>query len=302
MKATLISYPAGMSGDFLSFLIHKDPKFYSIDKILVSKQNRWLFPNLLHPIKSESLPIEAKNWHSSKPWPLNEELLDILHKKYGDKNILLPTHWYNEISPDMTNGLFDQGIRFYTDSLKTLKIVYAMFWIKSHAIANNAWPLRLQEIKEMIDSDHPRKDMLMELLDSYHSWKFQAIRYNMLDNGRLDLLTYMKQHFHRIYKPVNINRIHQKNYTFIELDNLIYNDFSGLEILENYFDVNIDRNIVKEYTNNNLTMLNEQLKVSVDSDEFSDNDRYFELIKNTVSKIIIDRPYQFDYYEGEYQR
>lgn len=298
MKAILVSYLAGMSGDFLSYMIHRDPKFYPITDSLIpagiktTEQNMWIFPNLLKP-----LGLEAKIYPHAT-WAVDQTSLNMLHEIYGDKTILLPSHWYGRIRPETTNGLFDQAIRLYVNDRKILKICYAMWWIKSHTIANGIWPHRQEEIEEMLANNHPNKELLLSILDSYDNWKFISIKFNLLNNGQLDLSTYVRKYFDEVYIKCNhTNR--KKNYFIVDVDNLIYGDLSNLSRIEEYLDVNIDRDIVKKYTQDNYQMLEQHLGISVNSREFDHDETYFDAILNYAKEIIDARPNQFDYYRGK---
>lgn len=299
MKATLVSYLAGMSGDFISFLIHQDPKFYSIQddiipqNIRTTQHNMWRFPNLLFPIG-----LEAKIYPNNRAWSVNDESLKILHQLYGEKQILLPSHWYGAINQATTNGLFDSGIRLLVKNRKILKICYALWWIKSHTIANEIWPHRQEEIDEMLKNNHPRKDLLLQILDSYHNWKFMSIRFNLLKDGQFDIHTYIRRYFNEVYSMANHARI-TNNYLVVELDNLIYGNLENLGILENHFDVNIDRAAVNNYTNTNYQLIEKYLGFAVDSEKFDDDEQYFNAIINYARDIIDARPNQFDYYIGK---
>jgi hypothetical protein len=299
MKATLVSYLAGMSGDFLSFLIHRDPKFYSIaddiipNNIKITEHNMWRFPNLLYPIG-----LEAKIYPNNRNWAVNHDSLGKLHEIYGDKEILLPSHWYGYINQYTTNGLFDRGVRLMVRDRHILKICYALWWIKSHTIANEIWPHRQEEIDEMIANNHPRKDLLLSILNSYHNWKFMSIRYNLLKDGQLDINTYIRRYFNEVYSGANHAKI-KLNYLVVELDNLIYGDQSNLSQLDEYFGVNIDRAAVKAYADDNYNIIEKYLGVGVNSPEFNNDDVYVDAIINYAKDIVDARPNQFDYYNGK---
>ncbi len=294
MKATIISYLAGMGGDFLSFQIHKDSKFFPIDNLQITHHNMWMFPNLLEPIGSE-----AKIYPSDQPWAINEAKLEQLNLLYGDRNILLPTHWYNTITPAMTNNLFNKGIRLYAKSKHTLKICLALWWIKSHVIANEPWDLRKQEIDQMIINNHPKKHLLGELKNSYHNWKFLSIKYNIYDaNGSLDLLTYVKTHFNKLYTSANQIKFSQ-NYTFFDIDDLYYTSHSNVSAVESYFDVKLDLDQIHEYSLVNQQTIKDSLGVDVDHRDFGNDDSFFQLIVDYAESIIEERIHFNDYYNGK---
>lgn len=298
MKATLISYMPGMSGDFISFLVHQDPKFYPISQesdyytIRLTRHNMWRFPNLLEPIG-----LEAKIY-PYKQWRVTAESLKVLNDVYGDRQILLPSHWYSDISPKLTGGLFNQGIRLFVKDPRVLKICYALWWIKSHTIANDIWPHRREEIQAMIDGDHPLKNLLESMLASYHNWKFLSIKYNLLDNGQFNIHSYIRRYFREVYAPKNHANI-QENYLTLCLDNVIYGDMSELKRLEQYLEVTVDRTSVEQYTDTNYKLLENYLGFSVNSSKFDSDDTYFNAIIDYAHDIIEQRPNQFDYYNGK---
>lgn len=289
-----------MSGDFISFMVHRDSKFYPItenlitNNVKITEHNMWRFPNLLLPIG-----LEAKIYPNNKVWSVTGESLKFLKQLYQDKNILLPSHWYSNITPEITNGLFDRGIRLYVKERKILKICYAMWWIKSHTIANEIWPHRREEIEDMFKNNHPRKELLHSILDSYHNWKFMSIRFNLLKDGQLDMHTYIRRYFREVYSGANHARI-KENYLVLDVDNLIYGNRSNLSVVEDYFDVSIDRSEVEKYAEENFDVIEKYLGFPVDSDEFNNDEIYFDAIINYAKDIIESRPDQFDYYRGKY--
>jgi hypothetical protein len=298
MKATLLSYLPGMNGDFLAFMIHQDPKFYTItdnlisEGIKISKYNKWNFPNLLEPIG-----LEAKIYPNNRSWIVDNNSLKVLEKIYGDKQIILPSHWYNMISVNSTNNLFGQGIRLFVKERYILKICYALWWIKSHVIANDIWPHRQEEINEMILDNHKRRDLLLEILNSYHNWKFLSIKYDLLDEGKLDLYTYVRRYFYEVYVKSNQTR-YRLNYRLLDIDNLFYTDTSNIKILENYFDIDIDKSLIEIYNRNNFNIIENYLGIKINSPEFENDKIYFDSIFEYAKNIIEIGPNQFDYHKG----
>lgn len=285
-----------MSGDFLAFQIHQDPKYFPITDefiyagIKTTEQNMWRFPNLLAPTG-----LEAKVYPNHKDWAVNEESLKVLNDVYGDKNIILPAHWYRSITPTTTNGLFDRAIRLYASNRKTLKITYALWWIKSHVVANEIWPHRQEEIEELERSDHPYKHLLPQVLDKYHNWKFMSLRYNLLNNGQFDLRYYVENHFNKVYSQGNSVSFKHR-YSLYDIDRIFYKDQAHLDLLEQELDVKIDRQLVKDYTLENCQLIENSLGVSIDSEKFDDDNTYFDAIINYAKDIINERTYQLDYY------
>lgn len=285
-----------MSGDFLAFQIHQDPKYFPITPDLIhnglqtTEQNMWRFPNLLGPIG-----LEAKIYPIDKAWAVNEASLNQLNEVYGDKNILLPAHWYSKIEPATTNGLFDQGIRLYASSMKILKFTYALWWIKSHVIANEIWLHRWEEIDEYERSDRPNKHLLPKVMENYHNWKYMSLRYNLLNNGEFDLRYYVEAFFKKIYSSNNWIKF-RENYLNYDVDKIFYSNWDHLDLIEQDLDVTIDRHQVKEYALINRYLIEDCLGFDIDSPEFEDDNTYYDAIINYAKDIINERTYQFDYY------
>jgi hypothetical protein len=298
MKATLLSYLPGTGGDFLAFMIHQDPKFYTIpdDSIIegvkITKYNKWNFPNLLEPIH-----IEAKIYPNNRSWKVDENSINALKNIYKNKQIILPSHWYNIINSNSTNNLFNRGIRLFVKEKSILKVCYALWWIKSHVIANYIWPHRQEEIDEMILDNCKHRDILLEILNSYHNWKFLSIKYDLLDEGKLDLYTYVRRYFYEVYVKSNHTR-YRLNYRLIDVDNLFYTDTSNIKILENYFDIDIDKSLIEIYNNNNFNIIENYLGIKINSPEFENDKIYFDSIFEYAKNIIEIGPNQFDYHKG----
>jgi hypothetical protein len=298
MKATLLSYLSGMSGDFLAFMIHQDPRFHTIsdeliiEDVKVSKHNRWFFPNLLEPIG-----LEAKIYPNNRAWAVDKKSIKTLKKIYGNKEIILPSHWYNNINLKSTNNLFNQGIRLFVREKPILKICYALWWIKSHVVANYIWPHRQEEINEMIMSNHKHKKLLLGILDCYHNWKYLSIKHDILNEGKLDLYTYVSRHFNEVYRKNN-NTKYKLNYLLIDVDNLIYTSTSNIGIIENYFQIKIDRSLIETYKKSNFDTIEKYLGIKIDSPEFENDKIYFDSIFEYAQNVINIGPNQFDYHKG----
>lgn len=288
-----------MGGDFLAFQIHKDHKYFPIDDerlydgLKVTVHNMWRFPNLLAPIG-----LEAKIYPSSRNWNCDKDAISKLNEMYQGKNILLPSHWYKTIDNTTTNGLFNSGIRLFASNRKTLKITYALWWLKSHVIANDIWPHRREEIEEYQGTDYPNKHLLPKVLENYHNWKYNSMRYDILKNGEFDLRFYVENYFDKIY--TNSNKITYINsYKFYDVDRIFFSKDDQLRLIEEHLDVKIDRTQMKEYTEKNYSLIEKSLGFSVNDPKFDDDNTYFNSIVEYAKEIINERPYQFDYYNGK---
>jgi len=285
-----------MGGDFLAFQIHKDSKYFQISNdelvngLKVTNQNMWRFPNLLKPIG-----LEAKIYPSKNAWQVDSAALEKLLATYNNMNIVLPAHWYNDISVEKTNGLFSSAVRLIAKEKHVLKIAYALWWIKSHVVANEIWPHRQEELEEYFKSNEPNRELMKDILSSYHNWKYMSIKYNLLNNGNLDLNYYIRNHFAKLYSEGN-KILYTRNYQFIDIDNLYYNSMDNIELIERRFDVKIDRSQVKEYASSNLDLIQECLGFNVDDRRFENDETYFDAIINYAKDIINERTDHFDYY------
>ncbi len=153
----------------------------------VDEKNRYWFPNMLEPIG-----LNCKNFLREEDWPISASHRQVLNEHYGDKEIYLPTHWYNDIA--MTK-LAHAGIRIYSDTIKLTKLAYVLWWLKSHLYVTDPWPGRWRELQSMIDNDHEYKDDLIELKHRYHNWKFLCYKNNILLDGKPNLKHYMSTYY-----------------------------------------------------------------------------------------------------------
>lgn len=181
---TLISYAPGMSGDFLSYLLHQTPSYVPIDERIKDDHNRYFFPYLLAYVVEEI--DDPKTWN--KPtWPSNiKEQVD----KVYNASICVPTHWYL----DTSHAPFaDHHVKLYTDDEVAIRKAYAFWWLKSHSWCTEPWQRRIAEVRESMPPEQAE-----ELLNNYHNWKFLAFKMG-IDLG--DLPTYIKRRYEEIFRP-----------------------------------------------------------------------------------------------------
>jgi hypothetical protein len=289
MNTPILSYLPGMSGDFLAWHIHKDEKFYPLSDINITSKNQFLFPNML-----ESINEDAKTFPSEKPWPVSAGNVEILRNLYNNKNICFPTHWHNRLSYCLLPGFLTKGIRLYCQDRRILKLCYFMWWIKSHVMSYEPWDDRVVEIHQLMQLQDHRYSELSKLQFSFHNWKFLALKHNLLLDGKLDLYTYIRSHFDKVYSKYNEP---SRNLAYLNLtvDNVIY---TGTELgdLCDYLDIKINTQEIAAYAEQNLNLVESELGLRFASVEYDDDVVFFNLLTAFLRERIQERPiYDYDY-------
>jgi hypothetical protein len=270
MKALVISYLGGMFGEFTASLIEQGSDTFISDKHTeITNHNRFLYPNYLSPIN-----FECKTFPKHNSWTISADQVSSLHKLYGEKIICLPTHWYSK-DINQTN-LPCTGIVLYASSLLIVKLAYSLFWIKSHRTANTLWPSRMQEIKSMIDSNHPysKELSMLQVEDNYQNWKFLSYKYNFLNDGQLDLHYYITQHFNSYKKDNFLMCAASPDWFKFDIGTAIHGNGKNISLIEQHLDISIDRQRVSEYSEKNLDIIKGILGLTVDnfySEKWLDN-------------------------------
>ena len=268
-----------MFGEFMAFQISEsNEKYVSSHKTTTTQENRYLYPNYLSVIN-----FDCKTYPGDRSWPISKDSLEILNNVYGDKHVVLPTHWNN---PDLSlTGLPCSGLRFICDDPNLLKLAYICFWIKSHSKANSIWPQREQDINELILSGHPNSEKIKQLVASnYHNWKFLAYRDNILKNGELDLRLYMEHHWSS-YVSSNIRRPTSQRLYF-DIGKALHGDGSNLPLLENFLGVKFKKMTLKRYRETDLELLKNFLGLSLTD---LSKDSWLDILYEWVSEEI-NRP------------
>lgn len=283
MITPIISYLPGMSGDFLAWHIHLDEKFFPIKQIDVTDKNQFLFPNML-----EVLGEEAKNFPAARKWPIDSANLEILRNLYDNKNICFPTHWFNRLNHCLLPDFLTKAVRLYCRDKNTLKLCFFLWCIKSHAIANDPWDERVVELGQLIQLGDHRQEQLQALTKSFHNWKFLALKYNILLDGKLDLLTYLRDYYNKFYAIWN-SRPTPEEYLKLTVEDVIYSG-TALEKLENYLDVKLSRSDIAEYAERNLNLVESELGIKFASAEYQDDSIFFNLLEVNLRNRIRERP------------
>lgn len=298
MKTPILSYLPGMSGDFIAWNIHKDKKFYPLSDINITSKNQFLFPNLLQVINED-----AKTFPSEKPWPISRDNIEILRNIYNDKNICFPTHWHSNLNRCLLPGFLTKGIRLYCQDRRILKLCYFMWWIKSHVISYEPWDDRVVEIHQLMQLHDHRYDELSKLQYSFHNWKFLALKYNLLLDGKLDLYTYIKGHFDNVYSLYN-GPSKFPGYLNLTVDNLIYTN-TELNVLCDYLDIEINTQEIVDYANKNLNLVESELGLQFASVGYDNDNIFFNLLAELLKDKIQERPindYNYRKHGGKGQR
>ncbi len=245
-----------MFGEFFCSVLNQNYKFYGAENFkelhaFQNNNNRWVFPEYLAPIN-----FHAKTIPPSKQWNITDQQKQQLQSLYGNKNILVPTHWYQQDFSSMNVPV--TGIRLYCSNINILLLSYILFWIKSHVYANNPWPSRIQEIQELIDNDHQYSDQFRKLLTpgQYHNWKFLSYRYDTLLDGQADLEYYVQQKWEWLKKT---NETFSDHWYNLDIGNILYGDQSELEKFEKDLSVHIDRTAIIRYANANISLIETEL-------------------------------------------
>lgn len=295
MNTPIISYLPGMSGDFLAWQIHKDSKFFPIDHIDITTTNRFIFPNML-----EVLGGDAKMHPTEKMWPVKPENIEILRNSYNNKNICFPTHWHNKLDYCLTPEFLTMGIRLYCQSRSILKLCYFMWWIKSHVDANDPWDNRILEIEKMIRSGGSNSVEANKLPNSFHNWKFLALKNNLLRNGELCFTTYVKDYFEKVYSRYNTKSVYS-GYTNFAVDNVIYTG-TELQSLADHVNVEINKDSVAEYAERNLNLIESELGLRFDSADYNNDEVFFDKLTFYLKDKIHERPiYDYNYRKRGYK-
>ena len=115
----LLSFNGGAGGDFLCSEISKDINFYSFQSSIDLKTNACDL--LENPFSKWNLDVKLPN--PSWPTASVSEEIDLY---YNEKNLVLPTHYFNNVNQTMIPRL--KGIRLYTKQFSPL--FYLLLWIK----------------------------------------------------------------------------------------------------------------------------------------------------------------------------
>lgn len=249
-----------MFGEFFCSLLGQDKFFYkSLENSNIeeykNKNNRWLYPEYLSIVN-----FHAKTRSSEDSWHFDQNQINTLTEHYNQKNILVPTHWYQDTLENI--HLPTKGIRLYCSNQNILLLSYVLFWIKSHIYANNPWPNRIKEIKELITNNHKHSKNFQELLldGRYHNWKFLSYKNDWLLSGKTNLSHYMMLHWIR---NKNSNSKLSSHWYNLDIGDLLYGDTTTLIQFEKDFSINLDRNLIDVYKKENIDLVQKELEIEI---------------------------------------
>ncbi len=249
-----------MFGEFFCSVLNQNYNFYGAENFkeinaFQNSNNRWVFPEYLAPIN-----FHAKTIPPNKAWNINDQQKIELQNLYDNKDIIVPTHWYQQ---DLTAiNMPVNGIRLYCSNQKILLLSYILFWIKSHLYANNPWPSRVQEMQDLINDNHIHADRFKELLvpGQYHNWKFLSYRYDTLLDGKADLEYYINQKWEWLRI---VNETFSDHWYNLDIGNVLYDNQTELEKFEKYWSVHINRNIISQYASANIALVETELGITM---------------------------------------
>jgi hypothetical protein len=171
-----------------------------------------------------------------------------------------------------------------------------MWWIKSHIDANDPWDNRIVEIKKMIKSGGSNSAEASKLPNSFHNWKFLALKHNLLSNGKLCFTTYVKDYFQKVYSRHNTKSFYS-GYTNFSVDNVIYTG-TELHSLADHMNLEINKDSVAEYAERNLNLIESELGLRFDSIDYNNDEVFFDKLTCYLKDKIQERPI----YDNNYRK
>lgn len=243
-----------MFGEFTCYLFSLNSQFINNVQPVITNDNRYLFPNYLDIIN-----LNIKNLDSKKDLLLSNSDLNTLNYHFRNKNVLIPTHWYHNVS-----NFSDINIRLVTSNINIIKLSYCLFWIKSHK-KTLLWDEREKEICELIKNNHKNSNLLKALLNQseYHNWKFVAIRDNLLKNNELNLNFYIEKKF-LTYLISAISNKKYNNWTYYDIGKLLHGDMSNINDIELLLGIKINKHLIEEYREKNLITIKKYLNLTLE--------------------------------------
>lgn len=257
---SLLSYNPGFSGDFLSNLIHAGNNEYYQASLHSDEHNRYT-PTYLYDMQSLKT-------HSAE-WDFNSDTKDEILSAHNNKSLCITSHKYSRIN-ETSDLVFDQYVRLFCTDEEYIRIGYAMWFYKSHIGANQPWPSRLKEI-DMFPEPHKRS-----LYDSFHNWKFMAIK-----NGiELDLRTYIEKSWNTTYYRAATTIL--PGYHLLDLKSTIYEpDKNEIRKINKILNTNIDIHRIEEYSEKNRQIY---------KDMQIDDNNFFDSLHEYASQHIKEKP------------
>lgn len=269
---TIFSYLAGMSGDFIAYLVHQNPGYLQIDNPK-NANNRYVFPSLtLEPLQFDA-KIHDLDARTHQDQFLSSVDIDKILKYYNKQHLVIPTHRFIATFDDRLTY-----VRLFTHNIPIARLSYAMFFLKSHCNLEEPYPSRLEQIKS-IDNEIVRE----QLLTNYAKWKWLAWRYECCDIEKgFDTRYYVRNYFIRYYYIFgHLDSKFRQGYNYIDANELIYKQ--NTNELCKLLDVDLDKVLLQDYANTNYSLL-EKNNIDIHSDKFFD--QLHDLVEPELNKTI----------------
>lgn len=261
MKLYLLSYTPGYSADFLASLIHKDKKFYQIEDVERSSDNRFLFPNF-------PKTFDSKMTNNISNLKLENDL-EYLQKTYNNKNLCINAHMLANIQ-----GPYERKIKIYASSESTRRIAYTMWWYKSH-IENDV------PNSERLDFLMTNPDVPEQLKTNFNKWKYLAwSKFRKID---MSLYDYIKEMYRLNSEPGSMT-VPYRGFDNLDLNNLIYTDNIDTSEVNSIFNVTLDKRSLEQYRDKNYQIM-QNIGVDPKSNMFFDQ-LYTYLVENMKNSDI----------------
>ena len=260
MKLYLISFTPGYSADFLASLIHKDEKFYNIDNVERSSDNRFMFPNF------------TKTFFSKMTQDISKFKLDddykYLKETYG-KNLCINAHMFEEIK-----GPYEKKIKIFGSSERSKRIAYTMWWYKSHI--ENELPTQERYEKIINDTTVPE-----QLKTNYSKWKYLC--WDKLKNVDMSLYNYIKE-IYKFNSGAGGTKADFNDFENLDLDEWLYTDNINVSNINRIFDIQINKDKIRTYRDKNY-------KICKDIGVDPDSKYFFNQLYQYILKEMNDEGY-----------
>lgn len=245
-----MSFMAGMFGEFLSTNINRYGNNYPIIDISLEEDvNKYRYNNPLHVINK--CVSQNSNYGWGNTLSDNEKLLAY----YGDKNILIPCHWFNKNVKSL--GFPNQiAVRIKANDIAWMNFAFILVWIKNH-LRNTGLNYAKAGVLQNLEEDFEFRDEIFRLCRENHAmtWWLHAYSKKWLKNGTLDFKSYFIRYYmcnkaYHYRDPINF-----PDYNFINIDKVFYNTDNELIKFNQIFETNVPQQILLDYHQKNLDLV-----------------------------------------------